>query len=312
MSTVEQVAEVSAPRVARKPRKSRPKFRDTWWRHVVGIAALLFALFPVAYIVSAAFNATPSLTGARLIPRHVTLDNFRELFSTDVSGTSSQAAAHYLRWLVNTMIVAGSVAILSVLLSAFAAYAFSRFRFRGRRMGMVALLLIQMFPQLTLVVALYLIVLRTGEVFGALGLNQLTAIVVVYLGGAMGVNTWLMKGFFDTIPKELDESARVDGATPAQVFWGVVLPLAMPVLAVIGLISFVSTINEFAIASALLQTTDKFTVGVGMQGYIDQKYAEHWGPFAAGVLLVSVPVVLLFIFLQRYIIGGLTQGSVKG
>jgi arabinogalactan oligomer / maltooligosaccharide transport system permease protein len=312
MSTVEQVAEVSAPRVARKPRKSRPKFKDTWWRHVVGIMALLFALFPVVYIISAAFNATPTLTGSRLIPRHVTLDNFRQLFSTEVSGSSNYAAAHYLRWLLNSLIVAGSAAILSVLLSAFAAYAFSRFRFRGRRMGMVALLLIQMFPQLTLVVALYLIVLRTGEVFGALGLNQLTAIIVVYLGGAMGVNTWLMKGFFDTIPKELDESARVDGATPAQVFWGVVLPLATPVLAVIALISFVFAINEFAIASALLQTTDKFTLGVGMQSYIDQKYSEHWGPFAAGVLLTSVPVVLLFIFLQRYIIGGLTQGSVKG
>jgi arabinogalactan oligomer/maltooligosaccharide transport system permease protein len=312
MSTVEQVAEVSAPQVALKPRKSRPKFKDTWWRHVVGIAALLFALFPVVYIISASFNATPTLTGSRLIPRHVTLDNFRQLFSTEVSGSSNYAAAHYLRWLVNSIIVAGSAALLSVLLSAFAAYAFSRFRFRGRRMGMVALLLIQMFPQLTLVVALYLIVLRTGEVFGALGLNQLTAIIVVYLGGAMGVNTWLMKGFFDTIPKELDESARVDGATPAQVFWGVILPLATPVLAVIALISFVFAINEFAIASALLQTTDKFTLGVGMQSYIDQKYSEHWGPFAAGVLLTSIPVVLLFIFLQRYIIGGLTQGSVKG
>jgi arabinogalactan oligomer / maltooligosaccharide transport system permease protein len=312
VSTVEQVAEVSAPRVARKPRRSRPKFKDTWWRHLVGIAALLFALFPVVYIISAAFNADQTLTGARLIPRHFTLDNFRELFVTEVSGSSNYAAAHYLRWLVNSIIVAGSAAILSVLLSAFAAYAFSRFRFRGRRMGMIALLLIQMFPQLTLVVALYLIVLRTGEVFGALGLNQLTAIIVVYLGGAMGVNTWLMKGFFDTIPKELDESARVDGATPAQVFWGVVLPLATPVLAVIALISFVFAINEFAIASALLQTTDKFTLGVGMRGYIDQQYSEHWGPFAAGVLLTSIPVVLLFIFLQRYIIGGLTQGSVKG
>jgi arabinogalactan oligomer/maltooligosaccharide transport system permease protein len=313
MSAAEQVAaEVTAPRVARKPKKSRPKFKDTWWRHLVGMTALLFALFPVVYIVSASFNETPTLTGSRLIPRHVTLDNFRQLFSTEVSGSSNYAAAHYLRWLLNSLIVAGTAAVLSVLLGAFAAYAFSRFRFRGRRMGMVALLLIQMFPQLTLVVALYLIVLKTGEVFGALGLNQLTAVIVVYLGGAMGVNTWLMKGFFDTIPKELDESARVDGATPAQVFWGVILPLATPVLAVIGLISFVFAINEFAIASALLQTTEKFTLGVGMQSYIDQKYSEHWGPFAAGVLLTSVPVVLLFIFLQRYIIGGLTQGSVKG
>jgi arabinogalactan oligomer / maltooligosaccharide transport system permease protein len=313
VSTLDQVAEaVAAPRVARKPKRTRPRFKDTWWRHLAGVMAALFALFPVAYIVSAAFNSTPTLTGSRLIPRHVTLDNFRELFSTHVSGSSSYAAAHYARWLLNSLIVAGSAAILSVLLSAFAAYAFSRFRFRGRRLGMLALLLIQMFPQLTLVVALYLIVLKTGDVFGVLGLNHLTALIVVYLGGAMGVNTWLMKGFFDTIPAELDESARVDGATPAQVFWGVVLPLATPVLAVIALISFVFAINEFAIASALLQTTDRFTLGVGMQSYIDQKYSEHWGPFAAGVLLTSVPVVILFTFLQRFIVGGLTQGSVKG
>ena len=169
-----------------------------------------------------------------------------------------------------------------------------------------------MFPQLLLVVAIYLIVLKTGDVFSVLGLNHLTALIVVYLGGAMGVNTWLMKGFFDTIPSELDESARVDGATPAQVFWGVVLPLATPVLAVIALISFVGAINEFVIASALLQTTQRFTLGVGMQSYIDQKYAEHWGPFAAGVLLAAIPVVILFVFLQRYIVSGLTAGSVKG
>src|SRR5207249_9017066 len=140
------------------------------------------------------------------------------------------------------------------------------------------------FPQLVLVVALYLIGLRTGDVFHVLGLNHLTALVVVYLGGAMGVNTWLMKGFFDTIPAELDESARVDGATPAQVFWGVVLPLAAPVLAVIGLISFISTLNEFAIASALLQTTSKSTLPLGLYGYINTQFAQHRGPFAAGVL----------------------------
>ena len=290
MTTIEQVEAAPAQRVARQPRRRRPKFKDTWWRHAVGILALLFALFPAAYIISASFSSDATLTGARLIPRHITL----------------------VHWLINTIIVATAVAVLSVLLSAFAAYAFSRFRFRGRRMGMLALLLIQMFPQLLLVVAIYLIVLKTGDVFKVLGLNHLTALIVVYLGGAMGVNTWLMKGFFDTIPKELDESARVDGATPAQVFWGVVLPLAAPVLAVIALISFVGTVNEFILASAILQTPDHFTLGVGMQAYIDQKYAEHWGPFAAGVLIAAIPVVLLFIFLQRYIVSGLTAGSVKG
>jgi len=185
-------------------------------------------------------------------------------------------------------------------------------RFRGRRLGMLTLLLIQMFPQLLAVVAIYLIVLNTGDVFHFIGLNTLPALIIVYLGGAMGVNTWLMKGFFDTIPSELDESARVDGATPAQVFWGVVLPLAAPVLAVIALISFISTLNEFVIASVILETQQKFTLPVGLWQFIDQKYSEHWGPFAAGVLIAAIPAALLFAFLQRYIVEGLTQGAVKG
>ena len=169
-----------------------------------------------------------------------------------------------------------------------------------------------MFPQLLAVVAIYLIVLRVGDVFPVIGLNKPTALVVIYLGGAMGVNTWLMKGFFDTIPSELDESARVDGATPAQVFWGVVLPLAAPVLAVIALISFIATLNEFVIASAILETQQKFTLPVGLWQYIDQKYSEHWGPFAAGVLLAGIPIMIIFLSLQRFIVSGLTQGSVKG
>jgi arabinogalactan oligomer/maltooligosaccharide transport system permease protein len=210
------------------------------------------------------------------------------------------------------MIIAAVTAIFTVFIGALAAYAFSRFRFKGRRMGLLSLLLIQMFPQLLLIVAIYLIVLHTGKVFGVLGLNTLTGLIVVYLGGAMGVNTWLLKGFFDTIPNELDESARVDGATPAQVFWGVVLPLAAPVLAVIALFSFIGVINEFVIASVLLQNNEKFTLALGLRSFIDQQYSEHWGPFAAGVLLAAPPVVLLFLFLQRFIVSGLTGGAVKG
>jgi arabinogalactan oligomer/maltooligosaccharide transport system permease protein len=198
------------------------------------------------------------------------------------------------------------------MLGALAAYAFSRFRFKGRRMGMMSLLLIQMFPQFLAFVAIYLIVLHMGDVFPVLGLNSLTGLIVVYLGGAMGVNAWLMKGFFDTIPAELDESARVDGATPAQIFWGVVLPLAAPVLAVVALISFVTTFGEFVLASSLLQTQDHFTLPVGMRGFIDQQYGQRWGPFAAGALLAAIPATLLFSFLQRWIVSGLTSGAVKG
>ena len=301
----------AAPRVAERRRKPFRRFSNLW-RHAVGIVAILFALFPVAYIASAAFSVDGTLGGANLIPDAVTLDNFRTILSGEVVIAGAVNDIPYPRWYFNTIFVALVTALFTVLLGALAAYAFSRFRFRGRRIGMLFLLLIQMFPQLLLVVAIYLIVLETGDVFPVLGLNSFTALIVVYMGGAMGVNAWLMKGFFDTIPAELDESARVDGATPAQVFWGVVLPLAAPVLAVVGLFSFVFTLNEFVIASTLMQTRDHFTLPVGMRSFIDKQYSEQWGVFCAGVLLAAVPAVLLFAFLQRYIVSGLTQGAVKG
>ena len=313
MSVVEERATLATP-VAKTARKKPRKWRENWWRHVVAILAVLFALFPVAYIVSASFNADDTLSSARLIPRKITLDNFTELFTNkkENARTTPTTSSHYAKWLVNTVVVSGLTSLLTVMLGAIAAYAFSRFRFRGRRMGMMALLLIQMFPALLAVVAIYLIVLHIGDVFPRIGLNTLSGLILVYLGGVMGINTWLMKGFLDSIPNELDESARVDGATPAQVFWGVILPLAAPVLAVIALLSFIGTINEFVIASVILQTSDKFTLPVGMFGYIGTNYAEHWGPFAAGVLLAAIPVVILFMSLQRFIVHGLTQGSVKG
>jgi arabinogalactan oligomer / maltooligosaccharide transport system permease protein len=315
MSTLQETA-ASIPATktevkAAKPR--RPHLRDTWWRHLVAIVFAVIALFPPLYVLSAAFNRDPSLTGASLIPAHFTWNNFKNLFSSGNSTTDiTSNASNFIHWIANTLIAASATAILTVMLGALAAYAFSRFRFKGRRTGMVFLLLVQMFPQILLIVAIYLIVLHVGTVFGFLGLNTLTGLIFVYLGGVLSVNVWFMKGFFDTIPKELDESARVDGATPAQIFWGVVLPLGAPVLAVIGLFSFVATINEFIIASVLLQDDNKKTLAVGMRGFIDQQYSQHWGPFAAGTLIAAIPVVLLFIFLQRFIVEGLTTGSVKG
>jgi arabinogalactan oligomer / maltooligosaccharide transport system permease protein len=314
MSVVEERAGLATSAVTSARRRRPPKWRENWWRHAVAILAIVFALFPVVYIVSASFNADNTLSSARLIPRKVTLDNFTELFTNKKENAreTPTTSSHYARWLANTIVVSGLTSLFTVLLGAIAAYAFSRFRFKGRRMGMMALLLIQMFPALLLVVAIYLIVLHVGDVFPRIGLNTLSGLILVYLGGVLGLNTWLMKGFLDSIPNELDESARVDGATPAQVFWGVILPLAAPVLAVIALLSFIGTINEFVIASVILQTSDKFTLPVGMFGYIGTNYAEHWGPFAAGVLLAAIPVVIVFMSLQRFIVHGLTQGSVKG
>lgn len=310
MSTLDRAVDVPRVKSRKGPRPMR--LGGNWWRHIIGIVAAVWALFPVAYVVTAAFNGDSTLNGATIVPRSFTFHNFKLLFAGGNVTKHFASAADYPWWYMNTVIVALSTALLTVILGALAAYAFSRFRFRGRRIGMIFLLLIQMFPQFLALVAIYLIVYNVGGVFHFIGLNTITALIVVYLGGVMGVNTWLLKGFFDTIPAELDESARVDGATPAQVFWGVVLPLAAPVLSVITLLSFIGTLNEFVIASVLLQTSKHQTLAVGLYNFISGQYQQWWGPFCAGVLLAAIPVAALFMSLQKFIVGGLTQGAVKG
>ena len=299
---------MSQPAAPPVPTKRRMSFKR-WlklmgWRHLIAILAGVFALFPVVWVASAAFTKNPTISSANLIPENPTLENFSILLN--------DPQTPYLRWYANTMILCAIVAVSTVLIAAGAAYAFSRFRFKGRRVGLMFLLLVQMFPQFLALVAIYLIMDQIGLVFPAFGQDTLAGLGLVYLGGAMGINAWLIKGFFDTIPMEIDESAKVDGATHGQIFWGIILPLAAPVLAVVGLLSFIFTLNEFIIASALLQSTENFTLAVGLQQFIGDRYSENWGPFAAGALLAALPVLLLFIFLQKFIVGGLTAGSVKG
>lgn len=279
-------------------------FRVYGWRHLIAWIAIVAAIFPVLWVVSAAFTEDPSISSSSIIPTEPTLVNFETLFNNPDQP--------YANWYVNTMIVATVSAFFTVLIAAGAAYAFSRFRFKGRKVGIMFLLLVQMFPQFLALTAIYIIMVNIGDVFPPIGLDTLWGLILVYLGGAMGVNAWLIKGFFDTIPMEIDESAKVDGATHGQVFWGIILPLAVPVLAVVGLLSFIGTINEFIIASALIQTPETKTLAVGLQGFIANEYSENWGPFAAGALLAAIPVVILFLFLQKFIVGGLTAGSVKG
>jgi ABC-type spermidine/putrescine transport system permease subunit II len=185
-------------------------WRELGWRYVVGIVALVFALFPILWVFSASINPSGTLSGQRLIPTEATLRNYERLFDGTIP---------YARWFANTLIVAGTAAIGTVFLCALGAYAFSRLRFTGRRVGLLSLLLVQMFPQLLAVVAIFLFMLRIGELFPALGLGTQAGLILIYLGGALGINTWLMKGFFDTIPHDLDESAKVDGATHAQIFF---------------------------------------------------------------------------------------------
>jgi arabinogalactan oligomer/maltooligosaccharide transport system permease protein len=214
--------------------------------------------------------------------------------------------------MLNSLIIAGSVAVLSVVIGAASAFAFSRLRFKGKKMGLQALLLIQMFPAILAIAAIYLIMEGIGNFAPEFGLGTQSGLVLVYLGGAMGVNIWLLKGFVDSIPIEIDEAAKIDGASEMQTYWQIFVPLASPVLAVVTLLSFIGTFNEYILARLFLVDMDIRTVAVGLQQFVAGQYSENWGAFAAGSILASIPIVIIFLSLQKYIVSGLAGGAVKG
>lgn len=301
------VAKTTDRAVTHRVHRGGQWFRDTGWRHVAGSLALLFALFPVWFVVLAAFSNSSSLSNQKLWPETFTLRQFHKLVDN----------FPFWQWFVNSLVISTLTAGFTVLLAAAAAYPFSRMRFRGRRPGLLSLLLIQMFPASLAFVAIYIMVQRLSSTYDQLGAGSLATLVLFYLGGALGANAWLIKGFFDTVPRELDESAKIDGASHAQIFWKIIMPLAAPILAIIFLLSFIATQAEFLIASVVLfgqnRESPNKTVAIGLQGLLaGDRYDLNWGPFAVGALIASVPVILLFQFLQRFIVGGITAGAVKG
>lgn len=279
-------------------------FRQVGWRHIVGVFALIFAIFPILFVVSAAFNPVGTLSSSTIIPRNASFENFTRLFET----------TSFWRWFGNSIFIAVISSVASLFISACAAFAFSRYRFKGRRTGMLFILLVQMFPQFLAIVAIYLMFVKISELYPAIGFNTSWSLILLFMGGALGVNTWLMKGFFDTIPKDLDESAKVDGATHAQIFYGIILPLVAPILAITGLLAFIGTMSEFIISSIFLTQDEAKTAAVGLYGLIaaDLTRNSNFGVFSAGAVIVAIPTVALFQFLQRYIVGGMTAGAVKG
>jgi len=301
----------TALRRDKKPKEKLPPLpprrwiREVGWRHVVALVAVFFALYPVVWIISASVNPDDTLSNSDLIPGGATLDSYRYILSNPDLNP-------FMTWLWNSWKISVLAAAFNVILAAMAAYAFSRFRFRGRRLGLLSLLLVQVFPQYLMFIAIFLILQRVGVAFPALGLNTHAGLVLVYLGGAVGFNTFLIKGFMDSVPTSLDESARVDGASPALIFWRIIMPLVRPILAVIFIITFVNTFSEFVLARTLLTSKGQLTYIIGLQNYTIAEYASKWGELAAGTVVGALPIVITFLIAQKAIVSGLTQGSVKG
>jgi arabinogalactan oligomer/maltooligosaccharide transport system permease protein len=278
-------------------------WREVGWRHVVAVVAMAIAVFPILFIVSASLNPLGTLASTGLVPRAVSFTHFQTLFT--------DPARPFPRWFLNTLLICTVVTLGQIFCSALAAYAFSRFRFTGRRMGLLSLLLIQMFPQMLAVVALYTMFTTIGEVVPALGINTILGYIVLLMGGALG-QVWLIKGFFDSVPRELDEAATMDGAGHATAFFRIILPLIVPILAITGLLAFIAVLGEFLLASIFLTDNEVKTLAVGLFGTIRADRSANLGLFAAGAVMTALPVVLLFQFLQRFIVGGITSGAVKG
>jgi arabinogalactan oligomer / maltooligosaccharide transport system permease protein len=284
----------------------------------VAVITAFYALAPVLYVVSSALSPIRGIGGATLIPARVTTANFERLFNSPFHPWPT--------WIMNSVIVSAISAVVVVALCALAAYSFSRFRFRGRRLGLISLVVIQLFPNMLAIVALFLLLQGIGQALPAsidvpglgaiglprLGLNSLGGLVLIYIGGALGFNTWLMKAYFDTVPYDLDESALVDGASHFQAFRLVVLPLVRPILAVIGILTFIGTYSDFLLARVMLNSTENFTLAVGMSLFIRGNFNQEWGIFSAGALIGALPIVIVFLVLQRQLIGGLARGGVKG
>ncbi len=271
--------------------------------HVILVTACAFAVYPLLWVITLAVSPTGPGAEARLLPLVTapSLDNFRTVVGWGTSG----GAALFAHQLANSLVVSLATAFVAIAVATPAAYALARFPFVGSKAGLRGLLATQMFPTVASAVPLYLLL-------DALHLlDSRAGLVLVYASTAVPFAIFQLRGSFLAIPVDIEEAAMVDGATRARAFFLVVLPAARPAIAVTGLFAFMSAWNEFILAATLLSRKSAYTLPVVIQSYV-QEQSTSWGPFAAGAILVSVPVMALFYVAQRQLVSGLTQGGVKG
>ncbi|MHB1610816.1 MAG: sugar ABC transporter permease, partial [Sulfobacillus sp.] len=260
-----------------KHRLSVSEWVTLWLSRVVIWVAIILVIVPMLYVVTASFNPSQAYFSSSLIPSHPSLANYRALF----------AQGQFLVWLKNSSIVALSLGLGQLVITSTAAYAFSRMRFYGRKNGIMILLILQMFPNFLTISVIYYGLAQVGL------LDNLWVYILVQLGGS-AFNIWLLKNYFDTVPRELDEAAIMDGAGHRQIFWKIVLPLARPMLMVIFFFTLIGSFSEYILAGTIIQSASNYTLGLGLYSLISGEFAKNWGEFAAAALLSAAPLTIGF------------------
>ena len=276
-------------------RMSPSERRSLWVSRVFIWITMIVVIFPALWIVMSSFSAGDSFFLASLFPKKLSAEHYVDLFRE----------TNFVQWVWNSLKLCLIVAVIQLILTSLAAYAFARMRFTGRKYGLMSLLVLQVFPNSMAVAGYYILIYKFGLVDSSLAL-------IFVLAGGSAFNIWLLKSYIDGIPVELDAAALVDGANRFQVFYKVVLPLAMPQLAVLFLFSFIATYSEYVITSIFLQTPGKMTLALGLQSFISDQFAAHWTMFSAAAVISSLPIMVVFMCLQRFIQNGLVAGGVKG
>lgn len=272
-----------------------------WYQYVIIYSILLLfvaiSIFPILRVFTISLRPGDNLlnTSLRIIPEDATWANYIQLFTEKP----------FLTWIRNSLLVTLAVTVIGVALSSTAGYAFSRYKFPGRRAGLLALLVTQMFPATMLLLPLYIMISKLGLV------NSFVGLIIMYSASALPFCIWLMKGYYDTIPSSLEESATVDGASTFYAFWKIIIPLASPALVITALFSFMAAWNEYVVAAQVLWYEDMFTIPLGLKS-LQGNMTTQWGMYAAGALIISIPVIVVFLVLSKWLVSGLTLGSVKG
>ncbi|WP_078550820.1 sugar ABC transporter permease [Litchfieldia alkalitelluris] len=256
-------------------------------------------IYPLLWTVGASFNPGNSLISTSMIPKNPTLDHYRELFA-------GKSSLQYGQWYLNSLKISIFTMIGTVISVSFTAYAFSRFRFKGRQNALTLFLLLQMIPQFSALIALFVL----AQILGMM--NNHWLLILLYVGGLIPMNTYLMKGYMDSIPMDLDESAKIDGASNTRIFLQIIMPLSRPMIAVVAMLGFTGPLGDFVLSSVILRQPEAYTLPIGLYNLVNEVMGASYTTFAAGAILISIPIAIIFIMLQKNFVSGLTAGGTKG